>query len=90
MKLQELIQNSKYELDSLNVEDADIKLKILIEYVFKISKEKLILKYKDEINNKKLKSLEKLLKSWKMESQFNILLIIKSLWDLIFTWMKMC
>ncbi len=38
MKLQELIQNSKYELDSLNVEDADIKLKILIEYVFKISK----------------------------------------------------
>ena len=48
MKLQELIQNSKHELDSLNVEDADIKLKILIEYVFKISKEKLILKYKDE------------------------------------------
>ena len=47
MKLQELIQNSKHELDSLNVEDADIKLKILIEYVFKISKEKLILKYKD-------------------------------------------
>ena len=58
MKLQELIQNSKYELDSLNVEDADIKLKILIEYVFKISKEKLILKYKDEITIKKLKSLE--------------------------------
>ena len=51
MKLQELIQNSKHELDSLNVEDADIKLKILIEYVFKISKEKLILKYKDEIKD---------------------------------------
>ena len=31
MKLQELIQNSKHELDSLNVEDADIKLKILIK-----------------------------------------------------------
>ena len=51
MKLQELIQNSKHELDSLNIEEADIKLKILIEYVFKISKEKLILKYKDEIKD---------------------------------------
>jgi len=62
MKLQELIQNSKHELDSLNVEDADIKLKILIEYVFKISKEKLILKYKDEINDKKVEEFRKLLK----------------------------
>ena len=90
MKLQELIQNSKHELDSLNVEDADIKLKILIEYVFKISKEKLILKYKDEINDKKVEEFRKLLKKLENGSQFNILLIIKSLWGLIFMWTKMC
>lgn len=34
MKLQELIQNSKHELDSLNVEDADIKLKIINRICF--------------------------------------------------------
>lgn len=76
MKLQELIQNSKYELDSLNVEDADIKLKILIEYVFKISKEKLILKYKDEINNKKVEEFRKLLK--KLENGIPIQYIINN------------
>ena len=71
MKLQELIQNSKHELDSLNIEEADIKLKILIEYVFKISKEKLILKYKDEINNKKVEEFRNLLK--KLENGIIIL-----------------
>ena len=76
MKLQELIQNSKHELDSLNVEDADIKLKILIEYVFKISKEKLILKYKDEINNKKVEEFRKLLK--KLENGIPIQYIINN------------
>ena len=76
MKLQELIQNSKYELDSLNVEDADIKLKILIEYVFKISKEKLILKYKDEINNKKVEEFRNLLK--KLENGIPIQYIINN------------
>ena len=50
----------------------------------KFLKKKLILKYKDEINDKKVEEFRKLLKSWKMESQFNILLIIKSLWGLIF------
>lgn len=76
MKLQELIQNSKHELDSLNVEDADIKLKILIEYVFKISKEKLILKYKDEINDKKVEEFRKLLK--KLENGIPIQYIINN------------
>ena len=76
MKLQELIQNSKHELDSLNVEDADIKLKILIEYVFKISKEKLILKYKDEINNKKVEEFRNLLK--KLENGIPIQYIINN------------
>lgn len=76
MKLQELIQNSKHELDSLNVEDADIKLKILIEYVFKISKEKLILKYKDEINDKKVEEFRKLLK--KLENGILIQYIINN------------
>ena len=76
MKLQELIQNSKHELDSLNVEDADIKLKILIEYVFKISKEKLILKYKDEINDKKVEEFRKLLK--KLENGIPIQYIINT------------
>ena len=76
MKLQELIQNSKHELDSLNVEDADIKLKILIEYVFKISKEKLILKYKDEINDKKVEEFRKLLK--KLENGTPIQYIINN------------
>ena len=75
MKLQELIQNSKHELDSLNVEDADIKLKILIEYVFKISKEKLILKYKDEINDK-VEEFRKLLK--KLENGIPIQYIINN------------
>ena len=76
MKLQELIQNSKHELDSLNIEEADIKLKILIEYVFKISKEKLILKYKDEINNKKVEEFRKLLK--KLENGIPIQYIINN------------
>ena len=76
MKLQELIQNSKHELDSLNVEDADIKLKILIEYVFKISKEKLILKYKYEINDKKVEEFRKLLK--KLENGIPIQYIINN------------
>ena len=76
MKLQELIQNSKHELDSLNVEDADIKLKILIEYVFKISIEKLILKYKDEINDKKVEEFRKLLK--KLENGIPIQYIINN------------
>lgn len=56
----------------------------------KFLKKTLILKYKDEINDKKVEEFRKLLKSWKMESQFNILLIIKSLWGLIFMWTKMC
>ena len=76
MKLQELIQNSKHELDSLNIEEADIKLKILIEYVFKISKEKLILKYKDEINDKKVEEFRKLLK--KLENGIPIQYIINN------------
>ncbi|CDE84009.1 release factor glutamine methyltransferase [Clostridium sp. CAG:273] len=76
MKLQELIQNSKHELDSLNIEEADIKLKILIEYVFKISKEKLILKYKDEINNKKVEEFRNLLK--KLENGIPIQYIINN------------
>ena len=76
MKLQELIQNSKHELDSLNVEDADIKLKILIEYVFKISKEKLILKYKDAINEKQVEEFRKLLK--KLENGIPIQYIINN------------
>ena len=76
MKLQELIQNSKHELDSLNIEEADIKLKILIEYVFKISKEKLILKYKDEINNKKVEEFGNLLK--KLENGIPIQYIINN------------
>lgn len=76
MKLQELIQNSKHELDSLNIEEADIKLKILIEYVFKISKEKLIIKYKDEINNKKVEEFRNLLK--KLENGIPIQYIINN------------
>lgn len=76
MKFQELIQNSKHELDSLNIEEADIKLKILIEYVFKISKEKLILKYKDEINNKKVEEFRNLLK--KLENGIPIQYIINN------------
>lgn len=76
MKFQELIQNSKHELDSLNIEEADIKLKILIEYVFKISKEKLIIKYKDEINNKKVEEFRNLLK--KLENGIPIQYIINN------------
>ncbi len=63
MKLQELIQNSKHELDSLNVEDAYIKLK-------------LILKYKDEINDKKVEEFRKLLK--KLENGIPIQYIINN------------
>lgn len=76
MKLKELIKNSRHKLDSLNVEDADIKIKILIEYVFKIPKEKLILKYKDEINDKELEEFKKLLK--KLENGIPIQYIINN------------
>lgn len=56
MKLKELINLSKESLEQNKIEDSNIKIKLLIEYVFNIKKEQIILNYDNEI--KKENALE--------------------------------
>ena len=66
MILKDLLIFGKQVLNENNIQDADIILKILVQYIFKIEKEKIILYYDKDIENidveKYKKYLEKIVK----------------------------
>ena len=61
MKLKELIDLSKNDLQKRNIQDSNIKIKLLIEYVFNIKKDQIILNYDNEIKNDKILEFNSLL-----------------------------
>ena len=61
MKLKELINLSKKNLQKSNIQDINIKIKLLIEYVFNIKKEQIILNYDNEIKKEKILEFSNLL-----------------------------
>lgn len=61
MKLKELIDLSKNDLQKKNIQDSNIKIKLLIEYVFNIKKDQIILNYDNEIKNDKILEFNSLL-----------------------------
>ena len=61
MKLKELVNLSKKSLQKSNIEDFNLKIKLLIEYVFDIKKDQIILNYDNEINNNKMIEFNNLL-----------------------------
>lgn len=61
MKLKEIIKESNKGLKILNIEDSSIKVRLLIEYVFKIPKEQIILNEEKELEENKLTQFYNLL-----------------------------
>ncbi len=61
MKLKEIIKESNKRLKILNIEDSSIKVRLLIEYVFKIPKEQIILNEEKELEENKLTQFYNLL-----------------------------
>ena len=65
MKLKQLISLSKSYLQKSNIEDFNLKIKLLIEYVFDIKKEQIILNYDREIGEDKVLEFHNLLEKVK-------------------------
>lgn len=65
MKLKQLISLSKSNLQKSNIEDFNLKIKLLIEYVFDIKKEQIILNYDREIDEDKVLEFNNLLEKVK-------------------------
>ena len=65
MKLKQLISLSKSYLQKSNIEDFNLKIKLLIEYVFDIKKEQIILNYDREIDEDKVLEFNNLLEKVK-------------------------
>lgn len=65
MKLKQLISLSKNYLQKSNIEDFNLKIKLLIEYVFDIKKEQIILNYDREIDEDKVLEFNNLLEKVK-------------------------
>lgn len=61
MKLKQIIKESNKRLKILNIEDSSIKVRLLIEYVFKIPKEQIILNEEKELEENKLTQFYNLL-----------------------------